>query len=95
MKRLLRYTAALLVPTSVIIWLATGASRGWTKTSFPVKAVDEVTGIEGISYQPRFVPGLDFLGSALAGACVLAVASLAFKNTTNEKQTYSSKLETL
>ena len=26
-------------------WLATGANRGWTKTSVPVKTLDEVTGI--------------------------------------------------
>ncbi len=56
-------------------WLAMGANRGWTKTSIPKKIVDEVTGIEGMVYEQRFVPGLDFLGAAWLGAGVLAGAS--------------------
>jgi hypothetical protein len=61
-------------------WLATGANRGWTKTSVPIRTVDEVTGIEGIDYRKRFVPGLDFLGLALVGGGLLAAASLVFRD---------------
>jgi hypothetical protein len=38
--------------------------------------VDEVTGIEGIQYQKRFVPGVDLLGAALMVAGLTACASL-------------------
>ncbi len=87
MKRalqILALVAALGVPT---VWLATGANRGWTKTSEAVKTLDEVTGIEGISYQKKFLPGVDFLGAGFGGAAVLAGASLFFrKPKTNNQQ---------
>jgi len=37
-----------------------------------VKTLDPVTGIEGISYQKKFLPGVDFLGAAFGGAAMLA-----------------------
>lgn len=85
MKRRLQILALLLAVTAVLVWLATGANRGWTKTSVPVKTLDEVTGIEAIAYRQQFVPGVDFLGLALLGAGVLAGVSLFFrkKTTTN------------
>ena len=69
----------MLAAGSIIFWAAAGANRGWTKTSVPRKMVDEVTGIEGVSYEKRFVPGVDFLGAALAGAGILAGASFLFR----------------
>ena len=45
-----------------------------------VKTLDPVTGIEGISYEKKFLPGVDFLGAAALGAGVLAGASLFFRN---------------
>jgi hypothetical protein len=79
MKGNLRLVAAMLAAGSIIFWAAAGANRGWTKTSVPRKMVDEVTGIEGVSYEKRFVPGVDFLGAALAGAGILAGASFLFR----------------
>jgi hypothetical protein len=66
----------------------TGANRAWTKTSVEVKTLDPVTGIEGITYQPKFLPGVDFLGAAGGIAAVLAGSSLLFrdKNKTTNKQ---------
>ena len=84
MRRILQILAALCAFVAVVTWLATGASRGWTKTSVAVKQLDEVTGIEGISYQRRFVPGVDFLGGGLLGAGVLAAASLIFRKQRNQ-----------
>ena len=81
MKRALQILALAVAFASVLFWLAAGAQRGWTKTSTPVKSVDEVTGIEGITYKKQFVPGLDFLGAALLGAGFLAGASLIFRKT--------------
>jgi len=61
------------------LWLATGANRGWTKTSVPVKRTDEVTGISVDDYRKRFVPGADFLGAALLASGILAGASFLIR----------------
>ena len=79
MKRRIQILALLVAAAAVLAWVTTGANRGWTKTSVPVKTLDEVTGIEGITYRQQFVPGVDFLGAALLGAGVLAGASLFFR----------------
>ena len=87
MKRTLRIIAAVLVVGAMVFWAAAGANRGWTKTRVPKKIVDEVTGLEGVQWQDRFVPGVDFLGAALLGAGVLAGISIFVpaksKRTTN------------
>ena len=79
MKRILQILALALALTAGVTWMATGANRGWTKTSVPVKTLDEVTGLEGISYQKKFLPGVDFLGAAFAGAALLAGTSFFFR----------------
>lgn len=79
MKRTLQSLALLVVLAATTTWLVTGANRGWTKTSVPVKTLDEVTGIEGITYQKKFLPGVDFLGAAFGGAALLAGASFFFR----------------
>lgn len=76
MKKILRLVAALLVVGALTFWAATGANRGWTKTHIPKKIVDETTGLEGVQWQDKFVPGVDFLAAALLGAGILA--GLAF-----------------
>lgn len=80
MKRTLRIVALVLALAAGGTWVATGANRGWTRTTVPVKTVDQVTGLEGIEYQKQFVPGLDFLGAAFAGAAFLAGVTLFFRN---------------
>jgi hypothetical protein len=80
MKKALRIVAAILAAGSIIFWAVTGANRGWTKTSVPKTIVDQVTGIEGVSYEKHFVPGVDFLGAALLGAGVLTGASFLFRS---------------
>ena len=76
MKKTLRLVATILIVGAIAFWAAAGANRGWTKTSVPKKTVDEVTGIEGVTYEKHFVPGVDFLGAALLGAGVLAGISI-------------------
>jgi len=78
-RRVLQFGSLAIVFGAAALWLFTGANRGWTKTSEPRKMLDEVTGIEGITYEERFVPGLDFLGGALLGGGILAGASLVFR----------------
>ncbi len=85
MKRFFQVLAAVIALATVVVWLVAGANRGWTRTSVPVKSLDEVTGLEGITYQRKFVPGVDFLGAALLGAALLAGASLMFRNKTNQE----------
>jgi thymidine phosphorylase len=85
-KKVLRIIAVILVVAAAGFWLAAGANRGWTKTSVPKKTLDEVTGIEGVTYENKFVPGVDFLGAAVIGAGILAGASFFFRN---KKQTHT------
>jgi hypothetical protein len=86
MKNRLRFVSWLLAAGGLLVWLALGAHVGWTKTSVPVKTFDAVTGIEGIEYQRRFVPGLDLLGGVLLAAGVVGAASCLFSRP-NRKQT--------
>ena len=79
MRKILRIVALLFAVGSIIFWAATGANRGWTKTSVPKENVDEVTGIVGVTYEKRFVPGVDFLGAAFLGAGILAGVSFLFR----------------
>jgi hypothetical protein len=82
MKRTLCILALVVALAAVSVWFATGASRGWTRTSVPVKTLDQVTGIEGIEYRKQFVLGVDFLAGTLLGAALLGGASLIFRNKT-------------
>ena len=86
-KQVLRAIAVILALAAMATWLATGANRGWTKTSVPVKIVDEVTGIEGIQYRQQFMPGLDLLGATLLVAALLASTSLFFRNQPAQQNT--------
>ena len=79
MKKGLRIVAVILAVGSLAFWVAAGANRGWTKTSIPRQIPDPVTGIEGVTYDKHFVPGVDFLGAALLGAGVVAGASFLFR----------------
>lgn len=85
MPKTLRILALVIVLAAAGTWLARGGHRGWTKTSVPVRTVDETTGLEAVNYEPRFVPGLDFLGAAVLGASLLAGGSflLRSKQTSN------------
>jgi hypothetical protein len=86
-KKNFRLAAVILVLVAAGYWAAAGANRGWTKTSVPRKTLDDVTGIEGVRYEKRFVPGLDFLALTLAGAGFLAGVSLFLRPKTHEPET--------
>jgi hypothetical protein len=90
-KRVLRMVALVLLVGALATWVATGANRGWTKTSVPVKRTDEVTGITVDDYQKRFVPGVDFLGAVALGSAILAGTSfLIGKSNRNLTRTQSN-----
>jgi hypothetical protein len=83
MRRAFRITALVVGLGALGVWVAAGANPGWTKTSVPVRTVDDVTGLEAVSYRNRFVPGLDLLGAALLGAAGLAGAPFLFRRAAN------------
>ena len=70
----------ILILGAIVFWFGKGANCGWTKNQVPKKIVDEVTGIEGVTYVKKFVPGVDFLAAVAAGAGILAGASFVFQN---------------
>ena len=78
-KQFLRLVAVILVVSALGFWLATGANRGWTKTSVPVKKTDDVTGITVDEYQKHFLPGVDFLGVTFLASGFLAGVSFLFR----------------
>lgn len=84
MKNSLRLLALLVALAAAGTWLATGSNRGWTKTSVEKRTLDEITGLDKITYDKTFKPGLDFLGGALLGAGALAGVSFLFRNKPNE-----------
>ena len=80
MRRILQLLAVVLLLAAGTTWLATGANRGWTKTSVMVRTLDPVTGIDGITYDKKFLPGVDFLGASALAAGLLAGTSLFFRS---------------
>jgi len=78
-KSILRWLALAIVIVAIGYWIATGANRGWTKNQVPIKSLDEVTGIEGVTYQKKFVPGVDFLAEAAGAGLLCAGLSFLFR----------------
>jgi len=90
-KSTLRLLALAIFLGAIGWWLAAGANRGWTKNQVPIKTLDEVTGIEGVSYRKQFIPGVDFLAGGAGAAILCAGLSFLFRTkrppqTSNEKQ---------
>jgi len=79
MKKILRVLAVLVLVAAAIFWVVTGANQGWTKNKVEKKTVDEVTGLEGVTYEKKFVPGLDFVAGAAGIAGLLAGVSFLFR----------------
>jgi len=78
-RRVFRLVALVVALAGVAFWLAGGAHRGWTRTSVAVRMQDEVTGLEAIRYERRFVPGVDFLAAVLGAAGLVAGVSCLFR----------------
>jgi hypothetical protein len=79
----LRVVAAALLLATLGFWAAKGAHTGWTQNQVPMKQTDEVTGIEFVTYEKRYVPGVDFLGlGAGLAAGFFAVSFLVQRKST-------------
>jgi hypothetical protein len=94
-KKALRILAVIIVLAAAGFWLATGANRGWTKTSVPIKTLDEVTGIEGVTYQKKFVPGVDFLAAGIGSAVLLMGTSFLFRTKSNQTNQTKDQVTTV
>ena len=66
----------ILAAASALFWAATGAHRGWTKTTVPIPKKDPVTDQDYVEWQKKFVPGVEVLGAGLGAAAVLFGVSL-------------------
>jgi cytochrome oxidase Cu insertion factor (SCO1/SenC/PrrC family) len=73
---LFRMLAGFLALFAFAFWAAAGWNKGWTKTQITVAQTDEVTGIEYVTYQDHFAPGVELL--ALALFFTLALFGLTF-----------------
>jgi hypothetical protein len=62
---LLRGAGVLLALFVFCFWAAKGYHRGWTQNQVPVKQIDPITEIEFVTYEKRFVPGLDYLAAGV------------------------------
>ena len=71
----LRILAAALAVGGVGVWLATGAHRGWTRTSEVEMRRDEITGIDYPVRREKFTAGIEIPFVALGGAALLAVGA--------------------
>jgi len=80
-RRFLRIMSVALAVLSLLVWIALGANRGWTKTSVTTWVKDQVTGLDGPVIKERFVPGLDLLGAAGLGALLLCGISFLIPKT--------------
>jgi hypothetical protein len=75
MRRWLAVLAALLAVVTVTVWVITGASRGFTKTSVAVEKTDEITGLTYREYERRFVAGAELLALGLGLSAALVGVS--------------------
>jgi len=78
-RQIARMAAALVFIVTVGFWVLKGAHTGWSQNQVPVKQTDEVTGIEFVTYEKRFVPGIEFLGAGVGIATGLFAVSFLFK----------------
>ena len=72
----LRITAASAALAVLILWIGTGAHRGWTQTSTVTIQRDEITGIDFPVRHDAFVAGIEILAAGFGFAALLAGASL-------------------
>ena len=80
----LRLIAFVLLLGTAGFWAAKGAHRGWSQNQVPVKQTDEITGIEFVTYEKRFVPGLEFLAAGTGIAAGLFVVSFFVQRRTTQ-----------
>lgn len=68
----LRAAAVALAAGGLGVWVATGAHRGWTRTSEVELRRDEITGIDYPVRRDKFTAGIEIPLASLGGAALLA-----------------------
>lgn len=74
-----RWLALVVLAGTVIFWGVKGGHRGWSQDRVPIPQIDEITGIEYVTYEERFVPGVDFLAGGIGTALALFAISFLFR----------------
>ncbi len=87
LRRTLRWFAFVVLAVAVGFWVVRGAHRGWSQNRVPVQEVDEITGIDYVRYEDRFVPGVDFLGGGVAASLILFGLSFVFRPISSTRKT--------
>lgn len=80
MKKVLLILALVVAVAAIGLWLATGAHRGWTRTTETLMEVEPITGIEHPVERDKFVMGVELLGAGLGLAAALTGGSFLFKS---------------
>ena len=84
MKRPLLITGGFIALATLTVWLATGAHRGWTKTSVMITEIEPVTGQENNFQRKQFVMGIELLTAGIALAGLLTAAAFLVKSKPNQ-----------
>jgi hypothetical protein len=71
--------AFFIALVTLVLWLFGGPNTGFTKTSVMMKTMDPVTEQEIITWEKRFLPGVEFLGAGLLAGALLFGASFLFR----------------
>jgi len=62
---LFRMLAGFIALFCFAFWAAAGWNLGWTQSQIPVKQIEPITGIEFVTYQKHFLPGVELLSLGL------------------------------
>ena len=79
-RRSLRWTSLAIVCAAIGFWAGKGAHTGWSMHRVPINQVDEITGIAFVTYEDRFVPGIEWLGGGLGLAVLVFAVSFFFRS---------------
>jgi len=79
LSRSLRLVGLMLMLGIAGFWFAKGAHTGWSQHRVPIQQVDEVTGLEFVTYEDRYVPGIEVLATGLASGALLFGVSFFFR----------------
>lgn len=79
LAKVLLFSGLVVAAGTAAFWGAKGAHRGWSQHRVPHKQVDEVTGLEHITYEERYVPGIEVLAGGVGAGLALCALSVFFR----------------
>ncbi len=82
-RRVLQLAAVFSILATGGFWFAKDGRLGWSQNRVPVTQKDEITGIDYVTYEERFVPGVDTLGLGFGVGAGLFVVSFFFRSKSN------------